>query len=393
MSFEHVTVIAGGGMEANTGAVYDQWETVVIDNDVNAAYINVLLTTTEITPIGANTQSAFDKWNFPPGTPIEIYANGDLVVNAIVWQYAPSFDAAQHSITVYARTQSYNFVASSIDPGDTGGAYEDRTTYQLVQEWAQANKVDTINLGETKQQDYWQLRQGATGYAEALRLLKPHGQMLFGLMDGGIAVSDGKAMGVQGPIVQGENILRAQARLTDDDFEDNIVNGQMNLGTSLSEALQPTARGKSALQNRRLKLITEPARIDKDRAMQRVMWEQRRALGATTEAMITVPGWHAPAGTSYVPRNVPQGGQTSGMGPLWMLMGDTYIYSPWLKIDCVMRCSRVTFKQSLAEGSTTELTFTDPSAFDEESGTCKSGSMWLPKFDLGSILHGGIGHQ
>jgi hypothetical protein len=224
--------------------------------------------------------------------------------------------------------------------------------------------------------------------------LKPRGLMIFGLMNGAIAVSDGRAMGVQGPIVQGENILRMQAQLTDDQFEARIVNGQEALTADFEQAIQPSALNKSNLAARTLKLITEPAAIDIERARERVDWEARREHGATVQAMITVPGWHAPSGESYVPSNIPQQTGSSGMGPLWMLMADTYIFAPWLKIDCIMRASKVTFKQSLSEGTVTELTFTDPAAFETTPALCNSGSMWLPKFDLSSVFKpGGIGHM
>lgn len=387
MSFEKVTVVAAD-------AVYDGWETVIIENDVHAAYVNVLLTTTETTPIGANTQAAFDKWNFPPGTPIDIYAGDDLVVSAIVWQYAPSADATQHSITVYARTASYRFVSSSVDPRPTGGHYENTTAVQLLQLWAQANGVTGLNFTRAPHDvDVWQLKHGANGFEEALRLLKPRGMMIFGLMNGAIAISDGQAMGVQGPIVQGENILRMSAQLTDDGFADHIITGQKSLGVDLEQHLQPEASLPSKLNNRKLKLITEPAAMDKQLAIHRVDWETRREHGATVQAVITVPGWHSPAGESYVPSNLPPG-ERGSMGPLWMLMADTYIFAPWLKIDCIMRCNKVVFKQSLAEGTTTELTFTDPAAYESAPALCNSGTMWLPKFDLSSVFHPpGIGRQ
>lgn len=388
MSFEHVTVIAAG-------AVYDDWETVIIENDVHAGYVNVLLTTTEITPIGASTQSAFDKWNFPPGTPIDIYAGNDLVVSAVVWQYAPSADATQHSITVYARTASYRYVNSSVDPRPSGGNFENKTVIQLIQTWAQAVGINALSFGDnTELVPIWQLRQGANGFEEGLRMLKPRGKMLFGLMDGSIAVSDGQAMGVQGPIVQGENILRMSAQLTDDFYQERIVTGQRALGVDFENHIQPEAMTTSDLAHRRLKLITEPAAIDKELAINRADWETRREHGATVQAIITVPGWHAPSGESYVPRNVPPGSNPSGTGPLWMLMADTYIFAPWLKIDCVMRCNKVVFKQSLSEGTVTELTFTDPAAYTTNSSPCNNGTMWLPKFDLGSVFHPpGIGHN
>ena len=41
--------------------------------------------------------------------------------------------------------------------------------------------------------------------------------------------------------------------------------------------------------------------------MTRSEWEVRRQTGATMQAIVTVPGWHAPAGESFVSTNIPIG--------------------------------------------------------------------------------------
>ena len=392
MPLEKVTVIAGGStLGSGYGREYDEWETVVIENDAQVGYVNALLTTTEVTPIGANTQSAFDKWAFPPGTPIEIYANGDMVCNTIVWQYVPTADASQHNITLYCKSQSFNLSVSSI-VSEAGGSYENQSVRQIIGDWAQRSGVRVLQFGDDPVIPFWQIRQGGTGYEEALRMIKSRKKLLFGMMDGSIAISDGQAMGAQGPVVQGENILRMTGRLTDMQFDFNTTLGQQNIGTDLKNDIQAHGEANtntpgSAL-SRRFKTIIEPAFIDNQAALERSDWERRRAFGATTEAIVVVPGWHAPTGVSYVTST---GQQTppSG-GPLWQLMADTYIYAPWLKINCVLRAVRVVFKQSQGEGSTTELTLQDPVAFAGMSGApCDNGAMWNPGFNpLGQYMPG-----
>ena len=389
MPLEEITVIAGGSsLGSGYGATYGEWETVVVEADIAVGYINALLTTSEVTPIGASTTTAFDKWAFPPGTPIEIYANGDLVCNTIVWQYVPTADASSHSITLYCKSHSLYFDVSSI-LSETGGTYEDTSVKKLIGEWAQQNGVRTVGVGKDDYVGLWQIRQGATGFEEAVRMAKQHGQMIFGMMDGSLAISDGTAMGAQGPIVQGENILTMTARLTDMQFENNLTIGQKNIGTDLKEAIQSmgeagTKTPGSAL-GKRLKTIVEPAQVTNMAAANRSDWERRRSYGATTEAVVKVPGWHAPAGLNYVQKNYVIGQTPPSAGPLWMLMADTYLFAPWLKINCTMRAIRVVFKQSLAEGSTTELTLQDPVAFLGTQGApCENGVVYKPGWSLGT---------
>lgn len=381
MPLETIYVVAGN-------AVYSEWETVVIEHDIRAGHANFLLTTTEVTPIGANSQAAFDKWHFPPGTFVDIYANEDIVITGFVYQYAPAADAEQHSITIYGKTASFNYEISSIR-AKAGGTYEDTTIMEVIKEWAQAAGVFVQFYADATPLQHWQIRQGATGYEEGLRLLKPHGLMQFGLMNGSIAVSDGRALGVQGPIVQGENILRMQAKLTDANFDHTLAIGQTNFGTRLKENLQPGAQAQTAYGNRRTKIIVEPALIDMQRALTRAQWEQRRAVDATMQAVVTVPGWHAPWGDSYLQENVAVGARQENMGPLWGVGYDTYLYAPWLKINCVMRCSKIVFKQSQAEGSTTELTLVDQkAAYGSTPAICQNGSMWDVPFDFGDYMPG-----
>jgi prophage tail gpP-like protein len=383
MPFEQITVVADSG-------VYSDWETVVIEQDTATDIVNIMLSTTEITPVGASTVAAFDKWNFPPGTIIEVFANGDFVARAAVWQYAPSADAEQHSITITAKNEGSSINLSSI-VSDTGGYYENKGIWELVQAWAQPLGLTVTNDSDNSIVPVWQIRQGATIYAESMRMLKNYGHLLHGMMDGGISVSAGKALGVQGPIVQGENILKMSARLTDEDAVTKVL-GQTPYGTDLKQNLQPGAMAQSFLARNRTKIILEPAVVDVQRAQTRAAWEAQRSSGASLQCTVTVPGWHSPAGESFVPKNVPYGREASSGGPIWVLLADVYVFAPWLKVNCTLRTSRIVFKQSLAEGSVTELTLVDPTSLEAPTSIdpagatpCNSGSMWNRRFDINTL--------
>jgi prophage tail gpP-like protein len=228
-----------------------------------------------------------------------------------------------------------------------------------------------------------------------MRVLKNYGHLLHGMMDGGVSVSAGKALGTQGPIVQGENILKMSARLTDESA-DVRIHGQTPYGIDVKQNIQPQAMEQSFLSRNRTKIIMEPAVVDEQRAQTRARWEARRASATGLQGTVTVPGWHAPAGESYVQRNIPFGSDegSGGGGPLWQILADVYVLAAWLKINCTLRSARVVFKQSLAEGSVTELTLVDPASMEAPdmgisaagSTPCQNGSMWKPRFT--SILGG-----
>ena len=83
-------------------------------------------------------------------------------------------------------------------------------------------------------------------------MLSSRGKLLFGLMNGGIAVSDGRAMGAQGPVVQGENIIKMSARLTDENADAEPDLGQKNVGTDLKQHIQTFGKADADLADRRV---------------------------------------------------------------------------------------------------------------------------------------------
>src|SRR5580765_5723307 len=88
---EYITVAAGG-------SIYDGWESVQIEWTAKSSEVTAMVTTTEVSPFAE--APIFDKWNFPPGTEVQIYAGKDIVFWGTVFSYEPKADAESHSVTL-----------------------------------------------------------------------------------------------------------------------------------------------------------------------------------------------------------------------------------------------------------------------------------------------------
>ena len=117
---EYITAVIGG-------APYSGWSSVQVVAAINQAARTFSLLTTEIS-FGAIASS----YEFPPGTEVAIYANGDLVVQGFTNEYEPSGDARSHQIRINGRGKGQDAVDSSAE--HKTGEWKDKTPAQIAQD-------------------------------------------------------------------------------------------------------------------------------------------------------------------------------------------------------------------------------------------------------------------
>ncbi len=100
---EFVTVEAGGENFAG-------FESVQVSASIKEAARTFKLETTERP----------GQFKFPPGTPMVIRANGDLLCDGYCNLFEPSGDAGQHQISVSGRSRAQDVIDSSADTETTG---------------------------------------------------------------------------------------------------------------------------------------------------------------------------------------------------------------------------------------------------------------------------------
>lgn len=357
MAYEHIQVTANG-------YTYDDWESVTIVAELSVHYVTAILTTTEIGGTKDWLNPTFSEWHFPPGTPVTIIASGTPIFVGIVDIYEPAVDEMTHRITLTVRGLAKDFALTSVF--HPTGNYEAMTDVGIIGQWAGLMAIPLKILTTPVLIPYWQIRQGASPYAEAMRMLR--GKLLFGDMTtGGMVVSDGPPSGAvtDGMILQGVNVTKMSARLSDEEQHTLLeVVGSSPDGTDVRQHLEPFglvynpfgADYLNPLQFRYKKIIDQGATTS-DLAMIRARFAMSRNLGKRLRASFTLPGWR----TGGVP----------GQGPVWEPNWDVNVRAPYLKIDCNLRIFKVILQQdSGATGTTATVFVTDAQAFNGPPSQC-----------------------
>jgi prophage tail gpP-like protein len=349
MPYEAVAIIA-------RGREHYGWESVEVSWDMDDIIIHANLTTTEISP---PNEPILNQWNFPPGEAVMIAASGQLLMHGVVVSYQPQADADQHSIAVTIENQApRDFAHSSVDHPD--GSFPPGTTDSaIVQKFAQRSGVTISDYSSPiAQKDGFQIRPGATNYAEIMRLFQ-RGKNLVPQMDGTLAVIQGHSFGAGGYLKQGDNVTHMQAKLTFDRFGEYEAIGQSPLGVMLQQNLQVHAEAfDNTMPTSRYKRLIDNAASADHLARMRVEWERRRSAGADIQVKITVPGWRTQSGA------------------FWGINTDIHVHCPWLQVDGMLRAKTVKFIQNLQRGTVTEITLVDPQAYGGEPGVSYSSYIY-----------------
>lgn len=357
MAFELIQVVANG-------VKYEGWESCQIIVSMGEAYSYCQLTTTEIGGLKDPIQPLFDIWNFPPGTPITIVASGQVVWSGLVDLYAPIVDEVQHSITVTGRTWAKDYAESSVK--HPTGVFEDMTDIDIVQQIAKGDGGDAGPIAVYAPPDfvpYWSIRQGAFRWQESMRLLQQRGKMLWSSANGNLNITQGAPFKFVEDVglIEGENILKESARLTDQGWSLVHVIGQAPRGTS-QVVFEPEgiASAKGGWHGRYLRIIDQAA-TTQQLAQIRANWQLNRSIGENLQAVITVPGWRTQI----------------NHGQLWEANDDVYVFAPKLKINCILRILKTIMNYDLYNGTTTTLVLVDGRAVGSPvSSQCDSGDIW-----------------
>jgi prophage tail gpP-like protein len=286
MATEIVTVLAGG-------TYYRGWQKVTLNAAINEACRKFDVKTTE-------RPGEFD---FPPGTPVEIAANGDLFLVGFVNAYSASGEAKSHEISIKGRSSSQDWVdCSAIHK--TGYA-ENKSPVQFAQEFNPYGFPLTDKLG-LEPVPYQQIMQGETGFDYLERALRPHGATQMGTADGGIDVTNASvAMRAAGALEEGVNIKIWSVDLTDGSrHSEYTIKGQNRHGHGDHNLrIKQTARD-GGVRRYRPKIIVHEGDCDDKRALNRANHEKERSAGACIKAQVTTQGWRDAAGALWTPNTL-----------------------------------------------------------------------------------------
>lgn len=326
---EFVTVVAGGG-------VYSGFESVEVTASIKEACRSFSIETTE-------RPGAF---NFPPGTPIQILANGDLLVDGYVNQYKPSGDATSHKITISGRSKGQDVVDCGAD--HEPGEWDDADPEQVGKDLAKPYGAEIRAMVPLKKVPRWAISQGETAFRSLERMIRPQGVTMMGAADGSIEITNAEAAKSHfGILMEGQNIKEYSGTLSDENrFKKYKVKGQRRLGVEDQDLeVEETAEDSGGKRNR-TRIIVNETDTDPARARERANHEKERAAGRSISCDITTQGFRDFAGKVFEPNYL------------------IYVHSPLLlHISQTMLIESVTLSQHFKQGSLAKLKLVDPRTY------------------------------
>lgn len=289
------------------------------------------------------TDPTGEQWNFMPGTPVTVLANGQLILTGYINKMTPSFDAHNHTIEVSGTSKGSDSVKSAAE--HEKGEWRNKTPLQIAQELDKQGVGFTSDTEQPKL-EYFRLNPNETVFAAVERMTRRHPMLLQGMPDGSIKMTKGGSGGSNAPLIQGVNILGGSATFDDSDQHSEYkVKGQRVYGVD-KKALQIVAVEKDSSVKRHLpKHIHQETDIDDDTAQKRAKHHKNRQQGESVTASIRAQSWF------------------DGGGQLWQANALVYVESSVLKLSQQMLIKNVSLTQDQS-GSFAQLSLVLPQAFD-----------------------------
>lgn len=358
------------------GMNYGGWESVSVLRNLEAASASFACTVSE------RTTGPIEPWTFPPGVPCSVWLDGTLVLTGYVDSYQPRFDATSHGVELNGRSRTCDFVDGAAIV--KGGQFKQLSLVEIANRLALpfGIPVDALAALDAPLADV-QIQQGETCYAVLERLCRMQGLLVCDGPSGSLTLTRAGSRSALCPLIQGQNILGANATLdVSQRFSEYTVKGQRantddraDAGQSSGTTPTPTveagapstgngASGEPAgpsiiatigsvadsfVGRYRPWLVTAETQADDAMCKLRALWEARRRAAHSIRASVVVAGWR-------------QLGPDDRAGPLWDVNLLVPVVSSFLGINRILLISTVEFRKD-AGGATTRLELTLPDAF------------------------------
>lgn len=350
MGIEVITIAVGG-------TSWSAFEEVTVRAAFNEAARSFSFTAAA--ELGASATNAV----FQKGTPVQISANGDLLLKGYVNRKQPSLSARSAKIVVSGRSSSADLVDGAAEH-DTG-RFENKNPKEIGDEVSsnyQGTGFDTDQQLDKIEQ--YQLTQGETCFRCVEKMARQQGMTLAGTADGRINITKAGSQRHSGGLIEGQNILIGSADHNDSNQHSKItVRGQRPFGHGVDNLEIEAIAREAGVKRHRPVIIIQDEDTTKDRAKKRAKNRRDRAAGNALKATISTQGFRD------------QGGQ------LWTPGFLVWVESPFLDIAQDMLIESVDYTQDDG-GSICSINLTDPRSYGGSGGKGnQSGSEWSQSSD------------
>lgn len=270
-----------------------------------------------------------------PGDPVQVYANGSLMLSGHVEQIERSLTGRSSSVRFSGRDRT----ADLVDCTAKGSGWQNVDLLLLLQELASPYAITVENAaGPRAKFATFQLRPGETAWAAMERACRLRGVLMFPDGTGRLVLQEPGRNVADIELVEGVNLMRATFSRNDAErFAVYTVLGQRqgDDGTFADAAALVTgaATDSGARGGRELVIIAE-ATVDSQTAEERARWEATVRAARAVRVLAAVPGW----------RQSPDAGD----GRLWTINEQVAVRAPSLDLDRYLLVRTLTLTQDQA---------------------------------------------
>lgn len=342
MTTERVSVHAGG-------SIYSGWTEISIQYAATQAARAATLTTADA------RETLGGGWPLVPGTDVEIYAGGSLLVRGFVETFAPEVSDTSHSATVTIISTSKDMVESAAT--HPTGEIRNKRVVEIAREIDPTKTDWTGTAGEPIA--LFRVRPGETVHEAVERAARGQGVLLVGRETGGVEVVEGIRGHHAGVIREGttSGYTRGSSRLSLEGRHSEIkVRGQAG-GIFGDRGQVPEGIATVPLPRARPKIVILEGEAASGRLKKRAEWEARQEAGVATTASLELPRWRDDDGRIFEPAYTIE------------------VSAPDLRLSGAMAIRSVTLRQG-PSGTLASLELVDPRGLGGEGGVGSPGARY-----------------
>ena len=334
------------------GKNYSNWTSLRIEARVEP-HSTFMFEFTEASPVPLHWYLS----DMASGAQVQIYLGDYLAVTGIVLERHVSFDAASHAVRLVGATLTYD-ISSSTPPVNKMGGMDNKNILQITQALTEHLGLKVRTIGQVNMQPFENVgvQPGGTIISTIERYAKQRTVIIGSDEQGNILLigpNQAVTSDLQEHLVEGVNILRANAVVSDDARVRNMVAVGQQHGNDDHNGDQSNKQIANALgtssRNRQLVFTSEISDIPQGLQM-RVDMEKIFTEGADITVNCTVQGWFRKDGLP------------------WKMLEYYWLESPSLMLNRLMGAQAVIYEQSDGGGTTTTLELVRPEKLHGSEG-------------------------
>lgn len=342
------------------GKQYAGWQSVKVMRGIESISGSFSLNVTE------RWANQGTPWPINEGDECSVKIGDETVITGYVDKRAPSFSKSDHALTIEGRDKTADLVDCSALLAQP--EFRNFDVFKLAQKLCAPFNIGVSKLGiDLPGRPIIVPEKLHVDPGETVFNILEHAARLAGILlvsdgEGGLILTTAGTERAKSELVEGENILSAEAEFNSAGrFYRYLVLGQHAATDAFFGAEAAHIKGEAfdpnVTRQARVLVVRPENNVTDAFAKIRAQWEATVRAARGNSVTIRVPGW------------------TQSDGSLWPINALVKVKSPRLRISGEMLITSTTFEKSKREGSTTSLSLKPPKAYIVEPTVDRDG-LW-----------------